>query len=52
EAMASGLPVVATTRCAGVVTDGADRLVIPPADSNALANALNRFVGDSTFLEA
>jgi glycosyltransferase involved in cell wall biosynthesis len=40
EAMAHGLPVVTTPRCGRVVTNGEDGLIIPPCDSESLAEAL------------
>lgn len=50
EAMAARLPVVATT--AGglpeVVADGETGLLVPPADSSALAGAILRLVRDGT----
>lgn len=48
EAMASGLPVVAT-RVGGVeelVGDGAEALLVPPGDAVRLAEALSRVLGD------
>lgn len=39
EAMAHGLPVVATPNCGRVVTDGVDGLIVPARDSAALARA-------------
>jgi len=50
EAMAHGLPVVATPRCGEVVTDGVDGYVIPPADGRALAAALGRLAADRELL--
>jgi glycosyltransferase involved in cell wall biosynthesis len=46
EAMNHGLPVVTTPNCGRVVTDGVDGLVIPPRDSQALAEALARLDRD------
>jgi glycosyltransferase involved in cell wall biosynthesis len=42
EAMACGLPVIATTQCGEVVKDGENGFVIPPADAEALAAAISR----------
>jgi glycosyltransferase involved in cell wall biosynthesis len=50
EAMAHGLPVVATPNCGRVVTDGADGLIVPPRDGKALANALARLHNDRPLL--
>ena len=48
EAMAAGLPIVATAVGAGVDTlrDGANALVVPPADAGAMATAVGRYLGD------
>jgi glycosyltransferase involved in cell wall biosynthesis len=40
EAMAHGLPVIATPRCGNVITEGVDGLIIPAGDSGALAAAI------------
>ena len=40
EAMAHGLPVIATPNCGQVVTDGLNGLIVPVRDSQALAEAL------------
>jgi glycosyltransferase involved in cell wall biosynthesis len=49
EAMTLGLPCVAT-RCptgpAEILTDGVDGLLVPPADPDALADALSRLLQD------
>lgn len=48
EALQAGRPVVASA-CDGIpedVTDGADALLVPPGDAPALANALERVLGD------
>lgn len=42
EAMAHGLPVIATSNCGRVVTHGSDGLIIPAAESEALACAIAR----------
>lgn len=49
EAMASGLPVVATRVGAApeMVEDGVDGLLVPPGDQDALASALERLLADS-----
>ena len=44
EAMAHGLPVIATPNCGRVVTDGEDGYVVPPRDVGALVRSLTRFV--------
>jgi glycosyltransferase involved in cell wall biosynthesis len=52
EAMACGVPVVAT-RCPHgpeeIITDGADGLLVPVDDSNALATAILRLLKDEPF---
>jgi glycosyltransferase involved in cell wall biosynthesis len=48
EAMASGLPVIAT-QIAGVpelVVDGVSGLIVPPGDVTGLARAMDRLLGD------
>jgi glycosyltransferase involved in cell wall biosynthesis len=42
EAMAHGLPVITTPNCGRVVTDGIDGFVVPPRDSQRLADAIAR----------
>lgn len=49
EAMASGIPVVSTA-CGGpedIVSDGEDGFLVPTGDADALAEAMERLVGDS-----
>ncbi|HTV48101.1 MAG TPA: glycosyltransferase family 4 protein [Phycisphaerae bacterium] len=46
EAMAHGLPVIATLRCGKVVTDGVDGLIIPFGDSAMLAGAIAKLDQD------
>ena len=42
EAMAQGLPVIATSACGEVVRDGIDGFVVPPGDAATLAERLRR----------
>jgi glycosyltransferase involved in cell wall biosynthesis len=44
EAMAHGLPVISTPNCGAVVAAGVDGFVVPPRDSEALANAIRRYL--------
>jgi glycosyltransferase involved in cell wall biosynthesis len=50
EAMAYGLPVIATPNCGEVVRDGIDGLIVPARDASALAKAIQRFAGERKFL--
>jgi glycosyltransferase involved in cell wall biosynthesis len=50
EAMAHGLPVIATTNCGEVVTDGVDGLLVPAGDAHALAAAIIRLHDDRALL--
>jgi glycosyltransferase involved in cell wall biosynthesis len=52
EAMAHGLPVIATQNCGEVVTDGVDGLIVPASDANALAEAFQLLIQDPAKLEA
>lgn len=52
EAMAHGLPVIATTSCGEVVSDGVDGVIVPPSDAGALAQAFRRYLADSEMLAA
>jgi glycosyltransferase involved in cell wall biosynthesis len=54
EAMASGLPVVATDvgDVSEIVLDGVTGLVVPPRDASALASALERVVSDTELRRA
>lgn len=49
EALAAGLPVVATRvgGAAEAITDGSNGLLVPPADSAALARAITRILAQS-----
>lgn len=50
EAMAHGLPVIATLNCGRVVTEGVDGLLVPARDSAALAEAIARLEGKRELL--
>jgi glycosyltransferase involved in cell wall biosynthesis len=51
EAMAHGLPVIATPNCGDVVTHGEDGLIVPAADAQALAHAIASLADDRDRLE-
>ena len=46
EAMARGLPVIATPNCGEVVSDGVDGLIVPAGDPMALAEAFQLLIQD------
>jgi glycosyltransferase involved in cell wall biosynthesis len=46
EAMAHGLPVITTPNCGRVVEEGRTGFIVPARDSQALADAILRFVRD------
>jgi glycosyltransferase involved in cell wall biosynthesis len=50
EAMACGAPIVATTAGAypEVIEDGTSGLLVPPGDARALADSIERVLGDRT----
>ena len=52
EAMAHGLPVIATPNCGEVVTDGEDGFIVRPRDANSLAEAVRRYLKESGLLES
>jgi len=52
EAMAHGLPVVATPNCGAVVTDGHDGFIVPPRDADALAQTFRRYLAQPELLPA
>ena len=49
EAMAHGLPVVATPNCGDVVTHERDGLIVPIRDPHALARGIGRLTFDMIF---
>ena len=51
EAMAHGLPIVATDCCGKVVGDGMDGFIIPARDANSLARALSRYLLEPALLK-
>jgi glycosyltransferase involved in cell wall biosynthesis len=51
EAMAHGLPVVATPNCGRVVTHGVDGFIVPVRNSQALADTLAKLNDDRQLLE-
>ena len=51
EAMAHGLPVIATPNCGEVVTDGVDGFIVPARDANALAQVIRQFLAEPGLLE-
>jgi glycosyltransferase involved in cell wall biosynthesis len=46
EAMASGLPVIATACCGEVVRHGLDGLIVPSSDSSAIVAAIEELRDD------
>lgn len=52
EAMAHGLPVIATPNCGDVVTDGMDGFIVPVADGRSLAKMIHRYVSEPELLPA
>lgn len=52
EAMAHGLPVIATTHCGQVVTPGVDGEIVPICDAVAVAEAILKFDKDRERLQA
>lgn len=51
EAMAHGLPVIATPNCGEVVSDAVDGLIVPASDANALAEAFQLLLQDPEKLQ-
>ena len=52
EAMACGLPCIATAEAGSVVRHGRDGLIVPARDVEALANAMERLGTDAAFRAA
>ena len=52
EAMAHGLPVIATPNCGAVVTDGVDGFIVPVRDGEALAKTIVRYAAEPGLLSA
>jgi len=52
EAMAYGLPVIATVRCGAVVQNGVSGILVQPADTRSLVEALVMLKSDPDRLEA
>jgi glycosyltransferase involved in cell wall biosynthesis len=52
EAMANGLPVIATPHCGQVVGNGVDGFIVPARDASALAAACLRYVSEPGLLES
>jgi glycosyltransferase involved in cell wall biosynthesis len=52
EAMAHGLPVIATPHCGQVVQHEVNGLIIPARDAAALAAAVERLMKDRPLLES
>jgi glycosyltransferase involved in cell wall biosynthesis len=52
EAMAHGLPVIATPCCGEVVSDGVDGFIVPARDAGALARTFQRYLAQPEMREA
>jgi len=52
EAMSYGLPVITTPCCGDVVSEGLDGFIVPPRNSDALANVLLRYLTEPELLLA
>jgi glycosyltransferase involved in cell wall biosynthesis len=50
EALAHGLPVIATTSCGDVVSDGRDGFVVPPRRPDLIAQAILRYLDEPELL--
>ncbi len=51
EAMASGVPVIATPNTGSLVRDGVDGRLVPIRDGEAIASALDAYLSDRSLLE-
>jgi glycosyltransferase involved in cell wall biosynthesis len=52
EAMAHGLPVIATPCCGEVVSDGVDGFIVPPRDAGALMRTFRRYLAQPEVLSS
>ncbi len=52
EAMAHGLPVIATPCCGEVVSDGVDGFIVPARDAGALARTFQRYLAQPEVLSS
>lgn len=52
EALAHGVPVIATPNCGEVVEDGRTGFIVPPRDAGALADAIRRFIRDGNLADS
>jgi glycosyltransferase involved in cell wall biosynthesis len=52
EAMAHGLPVIATPNCGEVVSDGVDGFVVLTRDAEALAQTFRRYLAQPELLRS
>jgi glycosyltransferase involved in cell wall biosynthesis len=52
EAMAHGLPVIATSHCGQVVSDNEDGIIIPARDVDAIVRAIIRIDRDRELLQS
>jgi len=52
EAMAYGLPVIATSHCGAVVTDGVDGFIVPVRNGEVLAQTVTRYISEPGLLPA
>ena len=50
EALAAGLPVIATPNTGSIVEDGISGFIVPARDSDAIVNAFERLLSDPSLL--